>query len=61
MGIQAMIESNVLQQAELEGDRSAEARERKMNLRREYEELVNAFERQSRKHRKNRDEEDWDL
>lgn len=60
MGIQAMIESNVLQQAELEGDRSAEARERKMNLEREYEELVNAFEKQVRKRQKSKDT-DWDL
>ena len=60
MRIEVLIESNVLEQQELEGDRSAQARERRADLRREFEELTRTFERQERKRRK-RDDEDWDL
>lgn len=62
MRLQAMIESNVLEQQELEGDRSAQARERRANLKREFEELTRTFERQVRKHQKTDDEDEiWDL
>lgn len=45
MKLQALIEQNVLRQAELEGDRSASAREELTNLKREFDDMTVLLEK----------------
>lgn len=47
MKLQALIEQNVLRQAELEGDRSASAREELLNLKREFDDMTVLLEKES--------------
>lgn len=46
MKLQALIEQNVLRQAELEGDRSASAREELANLKREFDDMTVLLEKE---------------
>lgn len=55
MKLQALIEQNVLRQAELEDDRSASAREELLNLKREFDDMTVVLEKEAARDRSDED------